>query len=310
MTIKYSESLDGINWSDPVIALQESDNSAAWDYTHCETPTVIKNPDPLAPPGKKYLMYYSGANKDIDAPPNKPGTYTYYQIGLAYSDNGSSFNRISPGIDNKPGLVLEPDAALFGNGLPGNYGEGIVADPEVVYQNGIYHMWFTCMVETAGGTFLALGICHAISNDGISWIANHNNPLSSLSRSGTGSGQQPGVLYNSDTHQYEMWFSNDTDAEKATVPCSYNTVNGFFHATSDDGINWNADYTARDILYSKEYSYESLGFLTGIEVILVNGKYYMFYSAWGTEQIPDGYECPDQYGGNIPGVLTLNTAVK
>ena len=59
-----------------------------------------------------------------------------------------------------------------------------------------------------------------------------------------------------------------------------------------------------------KYGYESLGFLTGIEVVYVNGTYQAYYSAWGIEQIPDNtvYLCPDQQGDLIPAVLTLNRA--
>ncbi|MES9991911.1 MAG: hypothetical protein ABW098_08155 [Candidatus Thiodiazotropha sp.] len=158
---------------------------------------------------------------------------------------------------------------------------------------------------------LAYGIALVTSYDGITWSNNHNNPLSSLSRPGEiVAGEQPSVIFNPDTHQYEMWFSNDTDAEKSTLPCSFNTVNGFWHAVSSDGVNWTPDYNARDLSCDTRNDYELLGFLTGIEVVYVNNTYQAYYTAWGIEQIPDEsiYLCPDQLGALIPGVLTLNRA--
>jgi len=80
---------------------------------------------------------------------------------------------------------------------------------------------------------------------------------------------------------------------------------------NNNGINWEPDYSSRDLTYDAQVAYESLGFLTGIEIVLVNGAYQAYYSAWGTEQIPDDtvYLCPDQQGGFISGVLSLNRAI-
>jgi hypothetical protein len=318
MTIMYSESLDGITWSDPQIALQVAGDTSAWDHTHTETPAVIKNPNPSAPPGQKFMLWYSGANTTLAASENRPMTFPYYQIGLAYSADGISFTRYTPGLNNKPGLALVAEASLFGSSLPGIFGDGVVADPEVIYRDNQYYMWFSSYAESvsdpatvSGRSPLAFGIALATSSDGITWSNSHDNPLSSLAKPGdVASGQQPSVLFNPDTSQYEMWFSNDTDTEKSTLACAFNTVNGFWHAVSRDGINWAPDYNARDLTYDMQYGYESLGFLTGIEVVYVNGTYQAFYSAWGTEQIPDDsiYLCPDQQGGLIPAILTLNRA--
>ena len=312
MVIKYSESPDGVAWSEPRVAFQVSGDSTAWDYTNTETPTVIKNPDSTAPSGQKFMMWYAGANKTLAASQSRPATFPYYQIGLAFSADGRSFARYSPGLNNKPGLVLEANADLFGTGLPDIFGDGLVADPEVIYRNKLYHMWFSSYAETAARTPLAFGIAYATSSDGITWSASQANPLSTLAKSGeVAAGQQPSVLFNPAANRYEMWFSNDTDAEKKTIPCSFNTVNGFWRALSSDGVTWTPDYSKRDLTYDPQYAYESLGFLTGVNVVLDNGIYRAYYSAWGTEQIPDDrvYLCPDQQGGLIPAVLTLNYAI-
>ncbi len=320
MTIKYSESLDGINWSAPQVAFQAAASPTAWDHTHAETPAVIKNPNLSAPADQKFMLWYSGANTLLAASENRPTVFPYYQIGLAYSADGKSFSRHSPGIDNKPGLVLLADAALFGGSLPGLYGDGLVADPEVIFRDSQFHVWFSSYAESVpdpvsatGRAPLAFGIAHATSIDGTNWTTSHDNPLASLAKVGeVAAGQQPSVLFNSDSVQYEMWFSNDSDTEKSTIPCSFNTVTGFWRAVSSDGINWTPDYSTRDLAYDTQFMYESLGFLTGIEVVRVDGTYQAYYSAWGTDQIPDDsvYLCPDQQGGFIPAVLTLNRATR
>lgn len=320
MTIKYAESLDGITWSEPQIAMQTASNPSAWDHTHTETPAVIRNPDPGAPPEQQYMLWYSGANTTLAASQNRPTTFPYYQIGLAYSADGITFTRATPGLNNQPGLAVVAEADLFGSNLPGVFGDGVVADPEVIYHDNEFQMWFSSYAESvtdpvtvAGRTPLAFGIARVTSTDGVTWTAPHDNPLASLAKPGeTAAGQQPSVLFNPDTQQYEMWFSNDSDTEKAILPCSFNTVHGFYHATSDDGINWTPDYSTRDLTYDTQHLYESLGFLTGIEVVFHQSTYQAYYSGWGTEQIPDDsvYRCPDQQGDLIPAVLTLNRATR
>lgn len=316
MTIKYAESTDGVQWSVPQIAFQIASDITAWDHTHTETPSVIKNPI-ATDPDKKYMLWYSGANIDNAPGENRPDTFPYYQIGLAYSADGTAFTRVTPGLHNKAGLVLEADASIFGSSLPGTFGDGVVADPEVIVKDGQMHMWFSSYAEsvpspisTSGRIPLAFGISHMTSTDGVTWTASHDNPLASLAKNGdVVGGQQPSVVFNSTSNQYEMWFSNDTDAEKAMIPCHFNTVNGFYHATSNDGITWMPDYSDYDLAYDTNKAYESLGFLTGVEALIVNNVYYMYYVAWGTEQNPDSsvYLCPGQTAGSLhSAALALN----
>jgi hypothetical protein len=318
MTIQYAESTDGTSWSEPVVAFQSSPDPLAWDHTHSETPAVMKNPDPAAPADQKFLLWYSGANEDLAAGQGRPATFPYYQIGLAFSADGKSFTRYLPGLASNPGLVLVADAGLFGASLPGLFGDGVVADPEVIYRDGQFHMWFSSYAETVpdpveptGRTFLAFGISHVTSTDGIAWTAGHDNPLASLAKpSEPTSGRQPSVVFNSARNRYEMWFTNDSEAETDSIPCDFNTVVGFWHAVSDDGTTWNPDYSGRSLSYDAAYAYEGLGFLTGVEVVLLDGTYHMFYSAWGTEGIPNPnpYYCPAQGGGYLEALLSLNRA--
>ncbi len=317
MTIKYAESTDGVNWTTPVIAFQTSGNANDWDYTHAETPMVLINPDPVAPASQRFLLWYSGGNTTLAASQNRPTGFPYYQIGLAYSADGKSFTRVTPGLNNQPGLTLAADAALFGN-LPGAYGDGLVADPDVIYKNNSFHIWFSSYAETVpnpvaptGRTPLAFGISHAVSSDGVNWTFPHDNPLPSLRKPGeTASGQQPSVLFNPARNQYEMWFTNDTANESKTVPCNAFQATGFWHAVSGDGVNWTPEYSAQHFTWQPGNAYESLGLMTGVKVVLINGEYRAYYSSWSSVQIPDpiNYKCPDQQGGLLSAVTSLNLA--
>lgn len=179
-------------------------------------------------------------------------------------------------------------------------------------------MWLSSHAESVptppsptGRSDLAFGISHLTSVDGITWTATHSNPLASLYKSGeVAGGQQPSVVYDQSTGRFDMWFSNDTAMEAATIQCSFNTVLGFWHAASTDGVNWTADYSKRALTYDPQLAYESSGFLTGVKVISVGGKLFAYYSAFGTQQIPDPalYTCPDPQKMLQPAVLTLNRA--
>ena len=317
-TVKYAESSDGVHWTDAQVVFQVSSDPGAWDHTAVETPAVIKNPDPAAPADRKFMMWYSGANTDLAASENRPATIIYYSIGLAYSADGKSFTRYAPGLAFKPGLVLAAGPSVFAGGLSRPFGDGLVADPEVIYKDNLFQMWFSSYAETVpspvspdGRDPIAFGIAHMTSSDGVNWIATHPNPLASLYKPGdSAGGQQPSVLFNQKTNQYEMWFSNDTAAERGSLPCSYHTVIGFWRAASGDGVNWSPDYSRRSLTYDANLGYEALGFLTGVEVVLVGGNYQAYYSAWGTQQLSGGsvYTCPDQQGNPIPALLTLNRA--
>lgn len=316
--IRYAESSDGIDWTIPQTVFQVSSDASAWDHTAVETPTVMKNPDPAAPPERRFLMWYSGANTDLAASQNRPATFPYYQIGLAYSADGKRFTRHTPGLGGFQGLVLTPGPLIAGVGLSAPFGDGLVADPVVLHKDNLFHMWFSTFVESVpspaspnGRVPVSFGISHMTSVDGVNWTATNANPLASLFKPGSISGgQQPSVLFNPATNQYEMWFSNDSDAERRSVPCSFHSVTGFWRAVSGDGVNWTPDYTRRSLEYDPGIAYESLGFLTGVAVVLDGGFYRAYYTAWGTERSPSqfAYQCPDQQGNPIPAVLTFNRA--
>jgi len=313
MLIRYAESADGITWTvQAAPALQARNNATDWDYTHTETPCVIRNPDGLAPASQRWLLFYAGGNLDADVAAGRTslGAYPYYQIGLAYSADGRTFTRCLPGLDGKPGLTLKASQALAG---VAGFADGLLADPEAVAVGGQITLWCSSFAESAARSPLAFGISHATSADGLAWAFPAVNPLSSLYRPAEAfGGEQPAVLYDPSLGRYEMWFKNDSAADKALLPTLWFTAYGFWHATSPDGIAWTPDYATRDFAWEPARAYETYGLLTGCSVVRHAGYDRMFYCAWGTQGIPDPalYQVPLQVGSNVPAVITFNQAYR
>ncbi len=300
MVIRHAQSKDaGSNWmvdSEPALTLPE--DSSAWDANYSETPSVVY--DPNAPADRRYKLYYSGASG------MHPLGFPDYQIGLAISADGRNFTRIpaSESPYHQAGLVLRAADAL-----PDvkNLAGGIVADPEVQLIDGIYHLWFSSFANDADNRFLAFGISHATSADGIHWKASPNNPIPSLRNSDNAGGQQPSVAWNSELERWEMWFTSDTDKETAQIPSAFNPSLGFWRATSKDAITWEVDYSApRDVYWRPASLDENNGLLTGGEVVIVDGIRHLFYTGWGSVNVPEGFIVPVRDSRKyVPAVLNL-----
>jgi len=85
------------------------------------------------------------------------------------------------------------------------------------------------------------------SANGSAWTFPAANPLASLYKPGElAGGEQPAVLYDTGKARFEMWYKNDTAAERLLIPTDWFTAYGFWHATSADGIAWTPDYARRD----------------------------------------------------------------
>lgn len=317
IAIKYATSPDGIAWNvQAAPVLSSRGDPADWDYTHVETPSVVRNPDPAAPASQRYLMFYAGGNRDADTLAGRPqlSIYPYYQIGLAYSADGTAFTRVLPGIDGKPGLVLTAEASLAGS--VAGYGDGLIADPEVLVRGGHLELWCSSFAESVNGSArspLAFGISHARSADGVTWTMPAPNPLDSLYKPGElAGGEQPAVLFDAVRGRYEMWFKNDSDAERALLPTLFFTAYGFWHAVSSDGLTWTPDYGERDFAWRSDLDYEQYGLLTGCSVVRRGDVDSLYYASWGVRGIPDParYLVPLQAGGTVPAVITFGLAAR
>ncbi len=302
--IRTGESADGLAWTvrdRPV--LSASAEADAWDRINTETPSVAHNPD--APPERRYLLLYSGAGELLG-----DQGFPAYAIGAAFSPDGLTFTRVTAAESphGEAGLVLTA-SDVFGTG-------GVVADPEVVWHDGLYHAWFSsfsCEGEGCGAV-LAFGISHATSADGIVWTPDAQSPLPTLQRTPgvrTEGGQQPSVVWDAERCRWEMWLTNDLQAELESQPVDFNNAHGFTRAVSDDGVAWAVDYDAgRDLVWDPAAPGEALGLLTGVDVAARGGERLMLYVGFDDQDVPPGFVLPVRGDPDavVPGVFALDVA--
>lgn len=302
MWIRHATSADGYDWQvDAAPALTTPDDPGAWDASHTETPSVTYNPD--APPERRWLMAYSGASRQL------PLGFPDYQIGVAFSADGVHFTRL-PAEESpygEAGAALRVEEALADvSGLVG----GVVADPEVVYADGVYHLFYSSFGHDADDNFLAFGVGHATSADGVRWEPVVAAPIPELLNGEGVSGQQPSVSYNAAMARWEMAFTLDSDDERRAMPSTFNPSMGTWMATSADLMTWNIDYSAgRDFYWQPEADNEELGLLTGASLITVGDEQRLFYTGWGSRGVPDGFVVP-VHSGTEPAVLNLLVATR
>ena len=146
----------------------------------------------------QYYVYYTGFDG------------TDYAIGLARSTDGFTFS--------KYGTI-----PLISKG-PGTYDGSSCRDPFVLYDNGVFKMWYT------GINGAAECIAYATSKNGLTWTKYSSNPVitqpSSPDWGFTDLGDPCVLKVNG---QYWMYFSGSTTTNYKLVGL----------ATSTDGISWN-----------------------------------------------------------------------
>jgi hypothetical protein len=305
--IRYATSPDLVAWNiSDAPALVAPTDPSAWDHTTTETPSVAYNPD--APPDRRYLMMYSGANGAV-AGQNFPA----YAIGAAFSGDGVTFTRITAAESphGLAGQVLTAGDAFSGS-------NGVVADPEIVYIAGTYQLWFSSFSCSGAmcATSTAYGVAHATSTDGIHWTVLEApvHSLLKMSAVPTSGGGQPSVIYDALHCRWEMWLRADTDAELALQPIVFNNMAGVWHATSTDAVTWSVQYTGqRDLVWNNTTpdAGEHLGLLTGADVAVRGVGRYMVYSGFDDQNVPTGFALPDRsQQGFEAGVITLNVAAR
>lgn len=277
--IKYATSINGDDWevSEGLCLLPSSDPNE-WDYTSVETPCVVKLPD--NPSERRYLLWYSGGNILTDA---LGEDYPRFKIGMGYSSNGITFERISAEESpyQKKGLVLKAEDAF--PGLPA-VENGIVADPSVLWKDDTLKIWFTSIGLTHDDQDVDGGISYATSTDGTTWNCSENNPLQQLKRIPEDFAAQPHVNFNEEKNRYEMWFNADYRNELSST--ELNTTLGFWYASSVNGELWEVSRNdGRDFVNKNQFSFEKHGLTVGCAVTIKNQQYHIFY---GSLAIDDG----------------------
>jgi|GEM_PF-1175847 len=135
--IHYATSIDGVHWAKHGVVI---DNG---DANHVNDPSVVKV-------GETYYMYYT---KDYLGPGPEESAYIYVatsQDGIHWAERGIAISK----------------------GPSGSWNSKAVARPSVIYENGIFKMWFD------GHNGIARHVAYATSSDGLNWtIQNNGQPV-------------------------------------------------------------------------------------------------------------------------------------
>jgi len=306
MVIRHATSPDGLTWDlaeSPVFAA--SDDPDAWDYTHSETPSVGFRAD--AAPDRRYVLAYSGANGDPDGL-----GFAGYGIGVAVSADGASFERI-PADESPTGQAGQ---VLTWRDVYPDSDAGVVADPEIRYANGQWHLWFSSFGCSDGCSRVdAYGIAHATSDDAVHWTVDDESPLPDLLRSAgapTTGGGQPSVAFDDATCTWSLWMTSDPSGAAADQDVVLNNALGFYRATSDDGLRWHPDFQTPTLAWDPDAPGEDLGLLTGADVAFHAGQQRLAYVGFTAVDVPAGFYLPVQTwydaAGYAPGWMVLNGA--
>lgn len=141
--LKYSTSENGLIWNTPEDLI--FDTTSEWDSEERTAPTMFQ--DTLS----KYHMWFTAKGKY--------NSKTNWRVGYATSGDGINWTK-------HPEPVLEATEDWENVGARDGVG-----NPSVIYENGIYHMWYHADRD----------IGHATSSGGINWIKDKNNPVLSPS---------------------------------------------------------------------------------------------------------------------------------
>jgi len=318
--IKYAESRDGITWNvQPEPVLKSGEDPTNWDNSKVETPSVVKVPS--NPPERRYVMFYSGGN-DVDYPPTFG--FTWYQLGMAFSPDGKKFTRLpaseSPYAGKPSGFRKVEGLLLHGrDAFPGvaNVEEGGAADPEIVVENGQWHLFFSSFATRADRrTFVAYGMSQARASDGVRFTPADGNPR-------VVGGTQPSIIKVGDT--YELYLAHDDDGDNARVPTSFNPYLGIWKRTSTDLVTWSARGATHDFTWTGARRSERYGMVKAGDVAYRDGIRRYYYVAFGDENVPPGFgtilrpdagiPLPDaavrfDAGIVVPAVLGLHVAAR
>jgi beta-1,2-mannobiose phosphorylase / 1,2-beta-oligomannan phosphorylase len=201
--IGYAISNDGVFWTRQGTApvLPAGGATFDWDSDAVSAPSVVFV-------GNLWHMWYTGFS----------AFNTRYEIGYATSPNGVTWTK-------------HPDNPIFQTGDDDTWDDVSVFSPSVIYENGVFRMWYAGIGAVEPFTNLRIG--YATSTDGVHWTRYAGNPVLSIGLEGEWDASEvvsPSVVYFKG--QYHLWYQGDnTPAQTAAIG----------HAVSDDGIAWVKD---------------------------------------------------------------------
>ncbi len=225
--IGYAESTDGVVWNKrPSFLLEGFDTSTNFNLND---PNVIKL-------NNNYYMWFGSSTQPLNN----------FHINFAQSDGGF--------IWTPPVFNILPEKYSWELGLGTSF-------PFVLYDNGIYRMWFASQGVLNGISKWRLGYAESIDN--IVWHKKALPILESLPSEGIDLGR-PYIL--KENGIYHLWYHSDKN---------------IYHAYSYDGINFIHDNN-NPVMKPGPQQFDNLRVTTPF-VLHKDDKYYMFYTGMSTD---------------------------
>ena len=164
-SIRYAESVDGINWVNDVPVFGGDGTGGSWQRGSYGPSEVIYNPgagnsgtDPF---NYQYIMYYDGTSGGEE------------EVGIAYSADGLTWIRHTD--------ITGVNVPVFANGGGGTWDATHVAFGSIRQKiDGTWEMWYS-----GGDGNVHEGIGYATSADGLNWVRAASNPIVELGGFGT-----------------------------------------------------------------------------------------------------------------------------
>lgn len=256
---------------------------------HPDNPVLSKGPEEWDSDGMwvgsvlylngMYHMWYDGAHGIHGALPP-------HSIGYASSSDGIHWTKYG----NNPVMTI---------GSEGSWDAQNISDPCVIFDGGIYHMWYVGTDDV--WDWNAVWIGHATSADGIQWTRDPQNPVNLPNIKNPDEVTwvyrgvfNPAVVKSGDT--YLMWYCGIYGQEELALGL----------ATSPDGQVW-TEHPDNPVMRGTDSGWDH--FLSDPNVIYRNGTYHMWYHGasreeewWNVGDVgyassPDGISW-DRYSGN------------
>ncbi len=256
--IMDTTSTDGVTWSGPSPALNPSGSNNNFDYSNLNSPELLQDPGAPTP----YKLYYSG--NTIDANGN-----FHTRIGLATSNDGNSFNKVTGG--QAGGSLL--DVGALGTAFDGRQASGLsVAAPAGGAPTFAGFYW-----GTRGSDFKPrLG--EATSTDASTWTkvpvsAPDGGALFGLGNPAAfdnGGQRDPEVLYDAST--YHLFFTGLSSSGTRSIG---------YASTPEDGVTKqpnNTSWSARNQAFTADGSGFDASGVAHPSVIKDGATYVMYYA--------------------------------
>ena len=222
--VGYATSPDGVTWTrpftTPVLARGEA---GTWDNSSIEAPFVLKRAT------DDYLMWYSGFNEAGEC-----------AIGLATSTDGQTWSK------HPQNPILSPSTEVWNNVC--------VIHPFVLYEGGIYKMWFISTGDDGNGQ--APVLAYTTSTDGINWP--WENAQVVLEQDWEWWFWRPFVRHEGDTYKlwYSVWYEDRAHIAYATAPNETNWTRTNQPIFSGSAGEWDERFVADSFIWHDGAEYQ------------------------------------------------------